>query len=39
MVVYGSFQGDSPDMLAILDDDDNVVDTLSLDFFRKYYVE
>lgn len=37
MVVYGSFQGDNPNMLDILDEDDNVIDTLTLDFFKKYY--
>ncbi len=38
MIVYASFQGDSPDMLAILDEHDNVIDTLTLDFFKQYYV-
>ncbi|TVQ45723.1 MAG: hypothetical protein EA371_11415 [Gammaproteobacteria bacterium] len=37
MMVYASFQGSSPDMLEILDDDDNVVAVLTLDFFRQYY--
>ncbi len=37
MMVYASFQGTSPDMLEILDDDDNVVAVLTLDFFRQYY--
>ncbi len=36
MVVYASFQGDSPDMLEILDDDDQVVDVLTIDFFKEY---
>ncbi len=38
MTVYASFQAQSPDMLAILDDAGKVVDTLALDFFRQYYV-
>lgn len=37
MVVYASFQGTSPEMLSILDEDDNVVDVLTLDFFKDYY--
>ncbi len=39
MMVYASFQGDSPDMLAILDENDSVIDTLTLDFFKQYYQE
>ncbi len=37
MVVFASFQGTSPEMLAILDENDKVLDTLTLDFFRPYY--
>ena len=39
MVVYASFQGTSADMLDILDDDDQVIDTLTIDFFRDYAVD
>jgi len=38
MTVYASFQAQSPDMLAILDDAGEVVNTLALDFFRQFYV-
>ncbi len=37
MVVYASFQGTSPKMLEILDDDDNIVAELTLDFFKQYF--
>ena len=36
MVVYASFQGTSDVMLEILDDDDNIIDYLTLDFFAQY---
>ncbi len=36
MTVYASFQGDSPNMLEILDDDDEIVDVLTIDFFKAY---
>ncbi|MBO6557362.1 MAG: cupin domain-containing protein [Pseudomonadales bacterium] len=39
MVVYASFQGTNADMLDILDDDDQVIDTLTIDFFRDYAVD
>ncbi len=39
MVVYASFQGTSADMLDILDDDDQVIDTLTIEFFRDYAVD
>ena len=39
MVVYASFQGTSADMLDILDEDDQVIDTLTIDFFRDYAVD
>lgn len=38
MTVYASFQGESADMLAILDDNNNVTSTLTLDFFKQYFV-
>jgi len=38
MMVYASFQGTGPEMLDILDENDTVLDTLTLDFFRQYYV-
>lgn len=37
MFLYASFQGDSDLMLDILDEDDNVIDQLKLDFFAQYY--
>ncbi|MFT6957036.1 MAG: hypothetical protein ACJAYC_002043 [Halieaceae bacterium] len=37
MVVYASFQGTGPSMLEILDEDDNVIDVLTIDFFKQYY--
>ena len=37
MTVYASFQGTSDLMLDILDEDDNVIDQLHLDFFAQYY--
>ncbi|MCY4215001.1 MAG: cupin domain-containing protein [Gammaproteobacteria bacterium] len=36
MTVYASFQGESPAMLALLDEDDNVTGTLTLDFFKQH---
>ena len=36
MVVYASFQGTSDKMLDILDDDNQVIDTLTIDFFEQY---
>lgn len=39
MMVYASFQGTGPEMLDILDENGTVLDTLTLDFFRQYYVE
>ena len=39
MTVYASFQGSGPEMLDILGDDDEVVATLTLDFFKQYYQE
>ncbi|MBO6658923.1 MAG: cupin domain-containing protein [Pseudomonadales bacterium] len=39
MVVYASFQGTNADMLDILDDDDQVIDTLTINFFRDYAVD
>lgn len=38
MMVYASFQGTSDRMLDILDADDKVLDTLTLDFFKQYYL-
>lgn len=37
MVVYASFSGTSDLMLDILDEDDNVIDQLRLDFFAQYF--
>ena len=37
MMVYASFQGTGPEMLDILDESDNVIDTLTLDFFNQYH--
>lgn len=37
MVVYASFQGTSPVMLELLDDDNNITGELTLDFFAQYY--
>lgn len=37
MMVYASFQGTGPEMLDILDESNNVIDTLTLDFFKQYY--
>jgi hypothetical protein len=37
MVVYASFQGTSDLMLELLDDDDNIIGELRLDFFAQYY--
>ena len=39
MMVYASFQGTGQEMLDILDENGTVLDTLTLDFFRQYYVE
>lgn len=37
MMVYASFQGTGPEMLDILDENDNVIATLTLEFFKQYY--
>ena len=37
MMVYASFQGTGPEMLDTLDESNNVIDTLTLDFFKQYY--
>jgi len=39
MTVYASFQGTSDAMLDILDEDDQIIDTLTIDFFRQYAVD
>ena len=39
MVVLASFQGTDANMLDILDEQNNVVDTLTLDFFKPYNVD
>lgn len=39
MTVYASFQGTSDAMLDILDEDDQVIDTLTIDFFRQYAID
>ena len=37
MFLFGSFQGTSDLMLDILDEENNVIDELRLDFFGQYY--
>lgn len=37
MTVYASFQGTGPEMLDILDEQGEVLTTLTLDFFKTYF--